>query len=148
LIFPFSGHKDVQNYIEECAERDRNSLEYRRKESMIQRLEEMNAAQKEREVEERNQQLEALARTDLQEYIKNCKTQRRKSLALRAKEKRRHAEWLRQEEKKEIEQRILDSRLRARDNRSMELARQKEKTQKALDALRHAKCTFSSFPET
>ena len=135
----------MQKYKEECAERERISLEYRRTESMIQKLEETAALQKEREVEERNQQLEALARTDLQEYIKNCKSQRRKSLAFRAKEKRRHAEWVRNQEKKELEQRSLDTRLRARDSRSMELARQKERTEKAMDALRHARCTFSGL---
>ena len=113
---------------------------------MIRRLEEMNTLQREREIEEQNQQLEALARTDVQEYIKNCKTQRRKSLALRAKERRRHAQWVRQQEQREVEERSNDTRLRGRDLRSMELARQKERTAQAMDALRHATCTFSSFP--
>lgn len=136
----------MENYRDQCAERERASLEFRGKESMIRRLEEANAMERERETEELNHQLEFLARTDVQEYIKDCKSQRRKSLAFRAKEKRRHAAWGRQEGKRELEERSNDTRLRARDNRSMELARQKEKTEKALDALRHASCTFSSFP--
>lgn len=136
----------MENYKDECAERERISLEYRGKESMIQRLEAMNVLQKEREVEERNHELDTLARTDVQEYIKSCKNQRRKSLAFRAKEKRRHFAWVRKEEKKDQEQRSMNTRLRSRDYRSMELARQKERTEKALDALRHASCTFSSFP--
>ena len=136
----------MQNYRDECAERERASLEFRGKEATIRRLEEMNATQRQREVDERNQQLESLARIDVQEYIKSRKSQRRKSLAMRAKEKRRHAEWVRREEQKQIAQRANDTRLRARDNRSMELARQKEKTERALDNLRHSSCSFSGIP--
>jgi hypothetical protein len=113
---------------------------------MIQRLESNNEVERAREAQQRNQELDSLARTDVQEYIKVSKNQRRVSLALRAKESRRHAEWVRREELRELNQRLVDERLRARDSRSMELARQKEKRDLAIDALRHAECTFSSFP--
>jgi hypothetical protein len=114
---------------------------------MIQRLEDSNAEERAREAQERNQELESLARMDVQEYIKVVKNQRRASLAFRAKESRRFAAWVRREEEREQNQRLLDERLRARDSRSMELARQKEKRDRAIDALRHAECTFSSFPQ-
>ena len=141
-----SGLKDVEKYRQECAGRDRASFEYRRKEAMIQRLEEANEEQRIRENQEADYQLEALARIDVQEYIKRCKSQRRLSLASRAKEKRRHAEWARREEERVQNQRHDDERVRARDSRNMELARQKEKREKAIEALRHAECSFSSFP--
>ena len=140
----FAGQKDVESYKRECAERDRASLEYRRKEAMIRDLEESNRSQREREQQAQNFELETLARLDVQEYIKKCKNQRRKSLALRAKERRRHAEWKRTEEQKRLQEQSLDSRLKARDSRNMELERQKEKMRIATEALRHADCTFSN----
>jgi hypothetical protein len=140
----FAGHKDVENYKKECSERERASLEFRRKEAMIRNLEENNRAQLEREEQERNFELETLARLDVQEYVKTCKNQRRKSLALRAKEKRWHSKWNRREEERRLQEQSRDSRLKARDSRSMELARQKEKILLATEALRHADCTFSN----
>ncbi|CAB9515153.1 expressed unknown protein [Seminavis robusta] len=141
-----ADHQDVARYQKECSERDRTSLEFRRKEAMIHRLEEANQLQIERDLEGRNKEIEALARIDVQGYIKSCKNERRKSLAHRAKERRRHADWARRKEQEEQNQRSLDERLRARDSRTMELARQKERRDRALDALRHSECTFSSFP--
>ena len=86
----------------ECAERDRASLEYRRKEAMIQRLEEENRLEREREKERQMAELEALARQDVEGYLKNCKKDRRKSLALRAKERRRHVEYMRSQEQRQL----------------------------------------------
>lgn len=136
----------MNEYRKECAERDRASLEFRRKEAMIRRLEESNRLERERAKEERNLELEGLARRDVEEYFKSCKNQRRKSLAHRAKEKRRHMDWLRSEQQRQLQERSNDERMKARDSRSMQLARQKEKTEQALKALRHADCTFSTFP--
>lgn len=145
LMFATSlGHHDVEDYKKECAERDRASLEFRRKEAMIRRLEEGNRLQKERELEERNLDLEALARIDLQEYAKSCKNQRRKSLALRAKERRRQKQWRCREKERQLLEQSEDARIKARDLRSMELARQKEKMRITTEALRHADCTFSN----
>ena len=145
-MLTFSGHTDMENYRKECDARDRASLEYRRKEARIQRLEECNDNQRIQVEEQRNQELETLARIDVREYFKSCKNHRRMSLALRAKESRRHTEWVRRKEEEEQSQRLLDERLRARDSRNVELARQKEKRDRAIDALKHAECTFSSFP--
>ena len=135
----------MEQYRKACAERDRASLEYRRKEAMIQALEESNRREREREEEGKMLQLEALARQDVEGYIKSCKNQRRKSLALRAKERRRHVEWVQSQKESQLHQQMNDSRLRARDYRSMELARQRERSEQAIEALRHANCTFSSL---
>ena len=135
----------MEQYRKECAERDRASLEYRRKEAMIQTLEESNRLEREREEEGKMVELETLARQDVEGYIKSCKNQRRKSLALRAKERRRHVEYMNSQEEYQLQEQMSDARLKARDNRSMELARQRERSERAMEALRHANCTFSSF---
>ena len=115
---------------------------------MIRRLEESNRLEREREKEEKLMELETLARQDVEGYIKSCKNQRRKSLALRAKERRRHVECMRIEVERQHQEQISDARLRARDSRSVELARQRERSERAMEALRHANCTFSSFPSS
>lgn len=146
LISSFLGHQDVESYKRERAERDRASLEFRGKETIIRRLEEQNRLELEREKEARNFELETQARQDMEEYLKKCKNRRRRSLAHRAKDRRRHAEWVRAEEERQIHEQTKTARLKARDSRSMELARQRERTEQAMVALRHANCTFSSFP--
>lgn len=68
------------------------------------------------------------------------------SLALRAKEKRRHAEWREREADRLRQQQSRDTRDRAMDRRYMEMARQEERARIALDAIRHAHCTFAINP--
>lgn len=135
----------MEQYKERCAERDRASLEFRRKEANIQRLEGKNRTERERKVEEQNLELEALARSDVERYQKQCKNNRRKSLAFRAKERRQNAQWERSEHERRIQQIIRDARLRARDARAVELARQKERAELTMDAIRHADCGFSTM---
>ena len=93
-----------------------------------------------------NLALEAEARRDVEDYIQDCKTRRRMSLALRAKEKRWHAEWREREAERKRQQQSRDTRDRAMDRRYMEMARQEERARIALDAIRHAHCTFAINP--
>jgi colicin import membrane protein len=133
-------------YEAKNAERDRASLVFRRKEANIQRLEEEERRQAEYQVEQENRKLEDAARRDVEEYIKDCKDRRRLSLAFRAKEKRAHAEWERREAERRRAQQSRDTRDRAIDQRHVEAARQKERAKIALNAIRHAGCTFAVNP--
>lgn len=83
---------------------------------------------------------------DVEEYLKDCKKRRRKSLAFRAKEKRRHAEWQRRAQEKEIEERQKSGHLQSLDYQYMALAQQQERARIAMDALRSAGCTIKGNP--
>lgn len=113
---------------------------------MLQRLEEENRKGEQRKIDQMNLALDAEARGDVQQYLQDCKNRRRMSLALRAKEKRRHFEWREREAERKREQRSEDTRLDAIDRRYMEKARQEERARIALDAIRHAHCTFAMNP--
>ena len=66
------------------------------------------------------------------------------SLAVRAKQHRNHLEWKRKQAQQDREENSLRSRNAALDRKFVELAREKERARHALDALRHARCTFST----
>lgn len=140
-----ADQKDIEAYRRECAERDRKSFEYRRKEARIQRIQEEERLLKQRELDDKNFELETLARVDVKEYVKDCKRRKRLSLAFRAKEKRHHAEW--QSEQNETDQDEQSRRVHDRlmDQRHVELAQQKERARYALEAIRHAGCSFNPF---
>jgi hypothetical protein len=131
-------HAEVAKYLDECAQRDRKSLEYRGKELCLQRVQGKEHHLSELELQEKNQTLESLARADVAEYVEDCKRRRRMSLAHRANEKRRHARWQREQLEKEIDEhsRLVHDRLM--DQRHVELARQQERARLALNAIRHA----------
>jgi hypothetical protein len=133
-----ADHAEVAKYLDQCAERDRKSLEYRGKELCLQRIQGKEYHLSELELQEKNQKLESLARADVAEYVEDCKQRRRMSLAHRANEKRRHAQWQREQREKEIDEhsRLVHDRLR--DQRHVELARQQERARVALNAIRHA----------
>jgi len=139
------AQKDVEAYKEECAARDRASLLYRRKEAHIQRLEEEERLQEQRELDGSNFQLESMARTDVEEYLSGCRERRRHSLAFRAKEKRRHKEWRREQEELARESRSRDVRSRLMDMRYAQLAQHEERQKHAMEAIRHAGCSFNPF---
>ena len=143
-IVQSESQKDVEEYRKKCAERDRSSLCYRGKELQIQKMELEKIREEETEKELRRRELDDLARKDVDQYIDDCKKRRRQSLAFRAKESRRHITWNKQKQALETENKRNHSRLRGLDLRYVELAKEKERAQIALDALRHAKCTFSS----
>ena len=140
------GQKDVDEYKKECDEKRRKSLQYRGKKKTKQRLESHNRREKEQETVEENGLLDSLARMDVEEYIKDCKRLRRKSLAFRAKEKRRHARWKLQQEEKGIEERARTSHFQSLDAQHMSLAKQEERARIAMDALRSAGYSFKGNP--
>jgi hypothetical protein len=141
-----AGQEDLDDYKKENAERRRKSLQFRGKESKVQRLEEDSRRQKLQEVDEENFVLDSLGQMDVEEYIKDCKRLRRKSLAFRAKEKRRHAQWKRRQEEKEISERARTSHFQSLDAQHRALAKQKEHARIAMDALRSAGCSFTGNP--
>jgi len=138
--------RDIQEYRKACSDRDRASLCFRRKEANLQRLEEEEDRQRQEEIDEKNWKLEHAARSDVKTYIEDCKRRRRMSLANRAKEKRRHAKWERDQAALEQQKRHRDTRDRALDRRYVELAKQKELARIAMDAIRHAGCSFNVNP--
>jgi signal transduction histidine kinase len=142
----FLARADVENYKKECAERDRLSLEFRRKEANIQRLEDEAKCQRQREIDESNKLLDDAAWVDVQEYIKDCQKRTRLSLAFRAREKRKHAKWEQRDAERRLAQQSKDCRDRGLDRRHQEMARRQERARIALDAIRHANCTFSTNP--
>jgi hypothetical protein len=146
LSFSTAGHADVEEYKKQCAARDRASFVYRGKETMLQRLEEENRKTEQQKLDQMNFALETAARGDVEEYLQDCKARRRMSLALRAKEKRRHLEFSLREAEKKRQQQSRDTRDRAMDRKYMEKARQEERARIALDAIRHAHCTFVVNP--
>ncbi len=138
--------KDVDSYKASCAARDRASFQFRLKESRIQRLEAQNQHDNDYIENQKSRAIDDGAREDVKEYIKECKAKRRQSLAFRAKEKRRHAQWERKQYEKELRERSRNTHYASLDSRYMQLAKEKERAQVALDALRHAGCSFSTNP--
>ena len=112
----------------------------------MQRLEAETKRREELDEEHKLFELESLARKDVEEYIKDCKIRRRKSLASRAKEKMRHAEWEQKRDEAELVARMQNMRYRTMDLHHLELAKQKERANMALDALRAAGCTIKGNP--
>lgn len=137
--------KDVEQYRKECNARDRKSFEYRRKEARMFRIQQDEDHVAHRQAEEESNELESMARKDVERYVKDCTSRRRMSLAVRAKEKRDHAKWLQKEKERALQthQHMVYDRLM--DQRHIELARQQERARLAMDAIRHAGCSFNPF---
>ena len=138
------GQKDVEEYKKRCAQRDRASLVYRGKEVQIHRMITEQQEAVEYEKDQKLRALETLARGDVDEYVKDCKKRRRLSLAQRAKESHRLEQWKKNEAGERREQKSRHTRNMGLDRRYVQLAKEKERVRIALDALRHAKCTFST----
>ena len=134
----FAGQKDVENYKAECAERRRKSLQYRRKEARLQRLQAEEKRLEQLQKDEESAKLDSLAQKDVENYYKDCRKGRRKSLALRAKEGRQHVEWKKRKARKKVQERAHTSHLNSLDIHHMALAKERERAQKAMDALRNA----------
>lgn len=135
----------VNEYQAECAARDRHSLEFRGKETSRRRLVAEEQEEQQQRADHEKFELESRAHKDMEEYLKECRRRRRMSLAFRAKEKRQHAEWEREQERKEIQERSRLVHGRLMDQHYVELARQEEKAKKALDDIRHINRTFNPF---
>jgi hypothetical protein len=140
-----ADQRKVNEYRKQCAERDRASLEFRRKEARAQRIEENERALQQQRIDSQNFELETEARGDVKEYVSDCKARRRLSLAFRAKEKRCHAEWKREQDDKERGERSREVQGRLMDQRHVELARMNERAKIAMDAINHAGCSFNPF---
>ena len=131
-------HQDVQQYQKDCAERDRASFEYSHKQAHKTRIEQ-EAVRIQRQLREaENFELETKAYADVQDYLKSCRERRRMSLACRAKEQRRRWRVRHEREAAEREANNRDARDRVADALAVEMARQLEVTQKAIDGLQHA----------
>jgi hypothetical protein len=141
-----TGQKDVQNFRKEMAMKARKSLQFRGKESVMRRLDEENQRKKLLSKEHQSFELDSLARLDVDEYLKECKKRRRKSLAFRAKENRRHAEWKKRQHEEEIQKRQEAGHLQALDYQYMALAEQQERARIAMNALRAAGCRIKGNP--
>ena len=96
--------------------------------------------------EEENSKLERLAQKDVQEYYKDCKKRRRKSLALRAKEMRQHVEWKKGTGQKQVEERAHTTYLNSLDIQHVALAKERDRARKAMEALLNAGCNFKGNP--
>lgn len=147
-VFTMLGRSDVEGYRAECDARDRASFCFRRTESRLQRLHEEEDKQRQFEVDEESRKMEDLARDDVKVYVKSCQNRRRLSLAFRAKEKCRHAQWRRKQSRKEIEKRSKDTMYHSIDQKYIQLAKEKERAKNALDAMYHLSkgCTFAQNP--
>ena len=140
------GQKDIENYKAECAERRRKSLQYRGKQNRLQRLQIEEQRLDQMLKEEESFKLDSLAQKDVENYFKDCKKGRRKSLALRAKETRQHVEWKKRKSQKELEERAHTTHLNSLDIHHMALARERERARRAMDALRSAGCNWKGNP--
>lgn len=138
--------KDAEKYKAECAERRRKSLQYRGKHARLQRLEEEERQLEQMEKDEESSKLDCLAQKDVEEYYKDCRKGRRKSLALRAKEMRQHAEWKKRRAQKELNERAHTTQMKSLDIHHMAMVRERERALKAMDALRNAGCNWKGNP--
>ena len=125
----------MQQYKDACAARDRASLALRGKEHFRKRLESENERQLQSQVDHESHQLDTQAWQDVNDYVKECKGRRRLSLAFRAKEKRRHADYEKKQRQKRIQKQQMDTFYRAEDARYIHMAQLKEKAKIALQAL-------------
>ena len=96
--------------------------------------------------DEESFKLDSLAQKDVENYYKDCRKGRRKSLALRAKERRQHVEWKRKRAEIQLEQRSHTTNLNSLDIHHMALERERERARKAMDALRSAGCNWKGNP--
>jgi regulatory protein YycH of two-component signal transduction system YycFG len=139
LSFQFwTGQKDIEKYKADCAERRRKSLQYRGKHTRMNRLQEEERRIAQLQKQEADSRLQSLAQKDVEEYYKDCKRRRRKSLALRAKERRQHVEWKRKKQQETVQNNAHTSYLNSLDIQHMALAKEQERARRALDALRGA----------
>ena len=135
----------VKEYQNECAARDRSSLQFRGKELNRQRIATSVQESRKQKIDQQNFELERQAQKDVEEYLKECQRRRRMSLALRAKETRKHAAWKRRQKEKQLRQRRQLVHGRLMDQRYAELAQQEERARQALEAIRHETRTSNPF---
>ena len=145
-VYFSTGQRDVQQYKDACAARDRASLGLRGKEHFRKRLEAENERQMKSQEDHESHLLDTHAWQDVNDYVKECNRRKRLSLAFRAKEKRRHADYAKKQQRKKIERQQLDTFYRAEDARHVEMAQLKEKARIALEALEQPFGSFNGNP--
>jgi len=138
--------RDVENYKSDCEARKRESLQLRKNEVILQKLQTEVDQLKLKELDDKNNFLEHAANQDVVKYIKKCKQRSRKSLAFRAKEKRLHSKIDKANREEEREKREQDSLFTSLDAKYVQLAKDKERAQASLETLKHRSCTFSTNP--
>jgi len=138
-----ADQKDKEKCKKVLAARDRASLVFRGEEAKLGRLEKKRQKQKDSEIDQGNRALVDAANWDVAGYIEDCKNRKRMSLVLRAKEKSRHRQWQQKQAEQAYLKRREDSRLRAKDRRHRDMALREERRRIALDAIRHAGCSFN-----
>jgi len=138
--------RDIEKYKTECAERRRKSFQYRGKQVQLQRLEEEERRLEQMQKNEESFKLDSLAQKDVEDYYKDCRKGRRKSLALRAKEMRQHVEWKNRRAQMKLEERAHTTHLNSMDIHHIALERERERARMAMDALRNAGCNWKGNP--
>jgi len=146
MVLKWAAEDDVKEYLDKCASNERASLVFRGKEARLRRLKEEDWKSQELEEMKESFELEVAAGRDVQAYVEKCKKRNRLSLAFRAKEKRRHANWEKQRAQMEIEDRSRETKIKALDARYVKLAQDRERAMKAIEAIRHAGRNFATNP--
>lgn len=141
------GQRDVENYKEECAARDRASFCLRGKEHFSNRMRSENDRQVKLQHDHESHLLDTAAWQDVNDYVKECNRRKRLSLAFRAKEKRHHYQIEKMHAEMKIRQQHMDTRLRSEDARYIEMAKLKERARIALESFnRSPTCSFGGNP--
>ena len=132
-----AGERDADEYRREMNEERRKSFAFRNEEGRRQREEEEQQRIDEVIAESESIQLKLAGERDADVYRRQMAARKRASLQYRNKEGRIHRMVEANQRADELNQRHVDSKLRSVDAASIELARQKEKAQRALFELEH-----------
>jgi len=139
------GQKDVEKYKAKCAAKERASLALRGKEHFANRVREENERQDKLDQDHESHLLDTEAWQDVNDYVEECKRRKRLSLAFRAKEKRHHFEYDKQQVILEEKRQHLDTQYRSDDARYVEIAKLREKARVAIESFnRSPNCTFGN----
>ena len=132
-----AGERDADGYRREMDEERRKSFAFRNEEGRRQREEEEQQRIDGVIAESESIQLKLAGERDADAYRRQMAARKRASLQYRNKEGRIHRMVEANQRANELNQRHVDSKLRSVDAASIELARQKEKAQRALFELEH-----------
>lgn len=147
VSFRNTGQKDVRNYRAECAAKERASLELRGKEHFANRVQAENDRQEQLDKDHESHLLDTEAWQDVNDYVQECKRRKRLSLAFRAKEKRKHFEYEKQQARLKVQRQHQDTQYRSDDAKYVEIARLREKARIAIESFnRSPNCSFGSNP--
>ena len=143
----FLGQRDVENYRAECAARERASLELRGKENFANRVHMENVRQDKLDQDHESHLLDTHAWQDVQDYAKECKRRQRLSLVFRAKEKRHHFDYEKQQAILKVQRQHMDTQYRSEDAKYVEISMLREKARIAIECFnRSPDCSFGTNP--